>query len=541
MNNLKIGTRLGLGFGFMLLLAAILAGIGLWRMQGSSAMAEEIIEVRLRNERIITEWSKQIALNAVRTVAAAKATDPDAIRYFNEGMARTNVLINQIMESLNASLEDPEAVTMYAEVQEKRSEYLDARTGALTAQANGDFAAAQRFFEKDLERLLDGYTTSVDNLLAYQRGLIDLAALTLNDNNDFGFELLVGVAILALLAGLAFSISIARSITRPLRLSVRLAQTVASRDLTSVIDVHGTDETSTLLHALKQMNENLTGVVLDVRNGANSIASASSQISAGNVDLSSRTEEQASSLAETAATMEQLTTTVKQNADNAQHASALAEAAAKIAVNSGDVVSRVVTTMGAINDSSKQVAEIINVIDTIAFQTNILALNAAVEAARAGEQGRGFAVVATEVRALAQRSASAAHEIKALIESSVTTAQAGNKLVTEARATMDETVASIKKVTDIMSEITSASHEQSVGIEQISQAVSQMDQVTQQNAALVEEAAAAADSLQEQASALARLVATFRLDNVSASPSGAPADTQPVPHAKRLAAAGRAL
>lgn len=508
MNNLKIGTRLAAGFTFMLLLVVVLAGIGLWRMQASNVMTDEILEIRLTNERMITEWSKQTSLNAVRTVAVARTTNPATIKYFEEQMAEASVQIRQLQQQLRAKLTDPGAIALYDTVQAKRAKYLDARKSAL---GSGDYETAQLFVKNELDGLLGAYTQSIDDLLSYQKASIDSTATTLRTNNEFGLKLLMGVAALALLAGLAFAISITRSITKPLRRSVQLAQTVSSRDLRSIIEVQGTDETSTLLRALKQMNENLTDVVLDVRNGANSIATASAQISAGNADLSSRTEEQASSLAETAATMEQLTVTVKQNADNAQQASVLAEAAARIAVQSGEVVSQVVTTMGKINDSSRQVAEIIGVIDTIAFQTNILALNAAVEAARAGEQGRGFAVVATEVRALAQRSASAAKEIKALIDNSVATTETGNQLVAEAGSTMNETVKSITRVTDIMDEITSASQEQSVGIEQVNQAVSQMDQVTQQNAALVEEAAAASTSLQEQASNLAKLVATFKL------------------------------
>lgn len=512
MNNLKIGTRLILGFFFMLVLVAILAGIGLWRMDGANEMAERVVQVQLKNERMINEWSGLVALNALRIIAASKTTDPATAEYFESAQLESAKRIDQIIESLRSSLDTAEGKSLYEAALEMRATYVNGFSSALEAQRKGDFAAAGRFFEQELEGLLDSYSQAVAHLLSFQQASIDLDALILHDNNDSGTTLLMVVAVLALLGGIAFAVSITRSITRPLRRSVALAETVSSRDLRSTIDVRGTDETSALLRALRQMNESLTGVVHEVQDGAESIATASRQISAGNLDLSSRTEEQASSLAETAATMEQLTTTVKQNADNAQQASQLAQAAADVAARSGTVVTEVVSTMGAISDSSRRVAEIIGVIDTIAFQTNILALNAAVEAARAGEQGRGFAVVAAEVRALAQRSAAAAREIKDLIDTSVATTRAGNELVAEAGSTMQETVASIKRVTDIMSEITSASQEQSVGIEQVNQAVAQMDQVTQQNAALVQQAAAASHSLQEQAAGLARLMATFKLN-----------------------------
>jgi methyl-accepting chemotaxis protein len=260
------------------------------------------------------------------------------------------------------------------------------------------------------------------------------------------------------------------------------------------------------------MNHSLSHIVSNVRSGTDSIATAASQIAAGNMDLSSRTEEQASSLEQTAASMEELTSTVKQNADSARQANQLAMSASEVARKGGDVVSQVVDTMISINDSSKRIVDIISVIDSIAFQTNILALNAAVEAARAGEQGRGFAVVATEVRNLAQRSAAAAREIKNLIGDSVDKVAIGSKLVNEAGSTMAEVVASVRRVTDIMSAITAASQEQSTGIEQVNQAIAQMDQVTQQNAALVEEAAAAAESLQNQAEALSQVVGSFQIN-----------------------------
>jgi methyl-accepting chemotaxis protein len=276
------------------------------------------------------------------------------------------------------------------------------------------------------------------------------------------------------------------------------------------------------------MNDSLLGVVALVRHGTDAIATASSEIAAGNLDLSSRTEEQASSLEETASSMEELTSTVKQNADNARQANQLAKSAAEVAVRGGSIVSQVVDTMGTINASSKKIVDIIGVIDGIAFQTNILALNAAVEAARAGEQGRGFAVVATEVRNLAHRSASAAKEIKELIAASVANVDTGSRLVNEAGQTMGDIVDSIVRVTDIMGEITSATHEQTIGIEQINMAIAQMDEVTQQNAALVEEAAAASQSMQEQAGELAHVVGFFKTGNhVASAPALVPVRATP--------------
>ena len=337
-------------------------------------------------------------------------------------------------------------------------------------------------------------------------------------------SLMLILGLLAAALGIGCAAYITRAITQPINSAVKVAQTVASGDLTSQIEVHTTEETGQLLQALKDMNTSLVSIVGQVRSGTETIATASSEIASGNLDLSSRTEEQASSLEETASSMEELTSTVRQNADNAQQANQLARSASGVAVKGGEVVGKVVQTMDAINDSSRKIVDIISVIDGIAFQTNILALNAAVEAARAGEQGRGFAVVATEVRNLAQRSAGAAKEIKTLIGDSVEAVDAGSKLVAEAGSTMAEIVSSVQRVTDIMAEISLATQEQSSGIDQINQAIGQMDQVTQQNAALVEEAAAAAESLQEQSGQLAGVVSVFKLDGVQAA-HAAPART----------------
>lgn len=308
---------------------------------------------------------------------------------------------------------------------------------------------------------------------------------------------------------------IARSITRPLKRAVAIAQTVAAGDLTSEIEVKTHDETGQLLLALKVMNDSLKGIVNRVNTGAHNIAIASQQITAGNADLASRTENQASSLQQTAAAMEELTVTVAQNAENAQQANQLAHSAWKVAQKGGEVVSQVVQTMNSINDSAHRIAEITGVIDAIAFQTNLLALNAAVEAARAGSNGRGFAVVAAEVRNLAQRAAFAAKEIKELINESASKVGNGTKLVDVAGTTMDEIVANVRQVADIMSEIRAASEEQRSGIEQVNFAVAQMDQVTQSNAALVEESFAAAQSMQDQANVLTHATNVFKLGHVT--------------------------
>ncbi|MES2128017.1 MAG: methyl-accepting chemotaxis protein [Pseudomonadota bacterium] len=323
---------------------------------------------------------------------------------------------------------------------------------------------------------------------------------------------MAGVLLVGVVLGMGVGMVLVRAISEPLDEAMAIATRVADGDLTGRIDANHNNEIGALLEQLGKMKSNLAGIVAEVRTSNDTIASASGEIAAGNMDLSQRTSEQADSLEQTASSMEQLTSTVKQNADNARQANTLAMSASSGATRGGIVVAQVVDTMGSINESSKKIVDIISVIDGIAFQTNILALNAAVEAARAGEQGRGFAVVASEVRNLAQRSAGAAKEIKALIVDSVDKVDSGAKLVDQAGATMQEIVTSIQRVTDIMGEITQASQEQTAGLDQINQAIGQMDTITQQNVALVEEAAAAAGQLQEQAGALNKVVSVFKLD-----------------------------
>ena len=430
------------------------------------------------------------------------------------------------------------AVSSLHQQQELNAKYVQAQDQLIALIKAGDDAAAKKFLFDGVRPIIQPYRATIAQQIDMQKALsaetASMAQTMFQETRAFTIAL--GLAIVAAAAALAWWIS--RSITRPVRMALDVANAVAAGDLGEKIDVQGCCEVAQLLHALKVMNDNLAATVTTVRSGTDAIALAANEVAAGNQDLSSRTEQQAGSLEETASSMEELTSTVRQNADNARQANVLATTASGIATRGGQVIHDVVDTMTQIHAASGKIVDIIGVIDSIAFQTNILALNAAVEAARAGEQGRGFAVVASEVRNLAQRSATAAREIKDLIDDSVDKVDTGSRLVREAGGTMGEIVDSVRRVADILGEISSASQEQTAGIEQVNEAVSQMDTVTQQNAALVEEASAAADAMRAQAVRLAEAVAVFKLegDGRPALAAAAPARRPALAHA-----GGRAL
>ncbi|MGV7209791.1 methyl-accepting chemotaxis protein [Oxalobacteraceae bacterium A2-2] len=535
LRDFKIGVRLGMGFGSILLILVAM--------------------VILTN---ILNHNNKSSLNHGLAQADAKSLQAGAMK---SAMLETGIAMRNIGLQSDVSLMQKEE----AKVKEQRARYdkalnqlktlgvtdqekkildelaaTDAQTDAAFKEAIGQILA---FNTEGGTKIIAGRIDPLSSQsLVLINKLVELQHTASQDVMDGSVAadrrlmlLLFGLGAVAVGLGVVCAAVITRSIVGPLSGAVAVAQKVASGELTSQVEVEGKDETSELLQALKDMNSSLALTVGEVREGSELITTASQEIASGNADLSARTESQASSLEETASSMEELTSTVRQNADNARQANQLAVSASSVAEKGGSVVSQVVETMGSIKESSRKISDIIGVIDGIAFQTNILALNAAVEAARAGEQGRGFAVVASEVRNLAQRSAGAAKEIKELIGDSVTKVDNGSKLVDEAGQTMELIVTSIKQVADIMGEITAATQEQSNGIEEVNRAIGQMDEMTQQNAALVEQAAAAAESMQEQAIKLAAAVSIFKLSHDgqrrAAAPAPVPAAPKPSPKA----------
>ncbi|WP_343730401.1 methyl-accepting chemotaxis protein [Duganella sp.] len=533
-SNMKVGTKLIIGFSSIAVVGAIVACVGIVSMSKLNDAADTMY----REDLVGLSYIKEANINLIY---AGRARNTFLAAQTAEERNKQRADIKQYLAAMDDYLVKarplfvtPKGQKLLDDYVEPSREYARLMTAALDAAGNEPLAqrseesqraqVAARQQADRLDKLMDGMT----DLKEERAG--NKAAAT-SELYRFSLGLMIVLVLASLAGGLVLGLLITRALTRQLGGEpaevAKVAGQIAGGDLTVDVAVRQNDERS-VLHAMKSMRDSLGGIVGQVRSGTDMIATASAQIASGTQDLSARTEEQAGALEETASSMEQLTSTVKQNADHTRQANELARSASTVAQRGGAVVDEVIGTMGAINESSGKIADIIGVIDGIAFQTNILALNAAVEAARAGEQGRGFAVVASEVRTLAQRSATAAKEIKQLIDESVSKVGAGARQVDEAGVTMREIVASIQRVTDIMADIQAANSEQSTGIEQINQAIIQMDQVTQQNAALVEQSAAASEAMQEQARKLAELVSVFRVEQ-SATALAAPSRPRPAP------------
>jgi methyl-accepting chemotaxis protein len=513
--SMSIATRLTWGFVSVLVLLAGVAATSNVAMRMVSGQMQQIVEVN--NLKIELASSMLNSINQIglhtRTVALlydAKQIQEEAAAAEAAGAAYLKAE-GELKAALDGSSSTDTERQLLTGIAAQARQAVPALKAVVEKGVASDNVAAVQILTDTAGPIERAWRAKVTEFAVLQKRLIGEATATAAATKRNAMAAEMALVAVALAAGSLIAWRITRGVTRPLGRAVAVAERIAEGDLTSEVRAERDDETGRLLQAIASMQDRLSALVGHIRLAADAIETASSEVASGNQDLSQRTEQAASNLQQTASSMEQLTGTVKQSAEAARQANQLASSAAEVAARGGSVVSDVVTTMDQITHSSKKIADIIGVIDGIAFQTNILALNAAVEAARAGEQGRGFAVVAGEVRSLAGRSAEAAKEIKSLIGASVERVETGSRLVAAAGATMKEIVGSVQRVSDIIAAITASSAEQSEGIGQVNTAVTQLDQMTQQNAALVEEGAAAAESLKEQAQRLAQMVGTFRV------------------------------
>ena len=515
--NMKMASKLALGFGLTGLILVLISTLSIVRFKSLGETVNLVIHDRYAKVEMVFQIHEHQNLqarylrNAILSAKNAEQMESWLTKVEQEAAGNA-----ELIEKLTPLILSPKGLELFGQLKSFREPYALSRAELVKILRSGKVDEATDYLLNQFQKPQLDYFHAAEALIKYQEDLMRTDSAQMEADISNAVALTAGLTLVALGIALLISVFITRSITAPVSQAVEIATSVSQGNLSTSIEVHGTDETGQLLTALKNMQTELVRLVRHVRQSSNTVANASAEIAQGNQDLSARTSSQASTLEETAATMEELSSQVKNNADNARQANQMAASASSVAARGGEVVGRVVDTMKEINESSRKIADIIGVIDSIAFQTNILALNAAVEAARAGEQGRGFAVVASEVRSLAGRSAAAAKEIKTLINTSVERVEHGAALVDDAGTTMTEVVSSIRRVSDLVGEISSASDEQAAGAAQIGEAVTEMDQVTQQNAALVEEMAAAASSLKGQAHDLVEVVSVFELDAQSA-------------------------
>src|SRR5690242_5467091 len=522
--SLTVRGRLRLVMGMLMLMLVGGAVIGIGSMQLQNESMRATYENEIVPAQVVAQLQQSSLLSFIVLGEAGNLVGKPALKQKLAEFAEHQANVVKYKKLLDGFPKSEAIAKQYKDYLSTNEDYQSAKKDMLDALAQNDTGALD-VLDMEVRPLMMIRLQVLDKLVTMQQEEA-LAAYTTQVTR---FKVIRAVSIGALAAGLLLAIwmalSLSRSIIGTLAYAGRIAREIAQGKLGHAVEVKRHDELGQLLEAFRSMDERLSAIVGEVRHGSGAVSTAAQQIARGNDDLSQRTQEQASSLEETASSMEEMTSTVKQNAENASHANQLARGAREQAERGGEVASQAVVAMKEINASSRKISDIVSLIDEIAFQTNLLSLNAAVEAARAGEQGRGFAVVATEVRNLAQRSAGAAKEIKALINDSAEKVRTGSELVDQSGKALAEIVDSVKKVTDIVAEIAAASQEQSAGIDQVNHAVLQMDEMTQQNAALVEEAAAAARAMQEQANELARQVAFFRLDG-DAAPAPAPMKPQ---------------
>ena len=510
--HLRIGTRLGLSFGAVLLLVLLMATAGLVQLRQISTLNQQRAALG-EHYNLIEQWQSHVALNLTRAMTAANSGyHPATVAYVEPLMKATTATISRLQDQLDKGLDGADERRLFTDVGAKRKVYIDLRSKGAAAFKAGQADEGAKIVAGPMSEAAKAYNDAIEALQHSAEARMQQLSQEATQRAAQAQWVLLGLAAAAMLAGGLLAWAMTLSVTRPLGLAIGAAERMADNDLSQPLHVSSRgDEVCTLMRALHRLQGSLGGIVQEIRNGTVSVAQASAEIASASTDLSQRTEETSGSLQQAASTMEQITATVNQTADSARTANQLASSASQVAERGGTAVAQVVATMGEINASSRRIGDIIGTIDGIAFQTNILALNAAVEAARAGEQGRGFAVVAAEVRSLAQRSAEAAREIKSLIGASVEKVENGSRQVAAAGDTMNELVGSVQRVRDIIGEVMHAAGEQGTGIAMVNGSVATLDQMTQHNAALVEETAAAAEGLKDQAERLAALVGTFRL------------------------------
>ena len=511
LNRWRLRSRVLAGFALVIVLMAVASAVGVVRVSMLHQRIERLVEVDMHTLELSRQWAGLTEGNIQRRIVQLVVDDESFVNAFTARSKELSARIDKIQKELDENVTEKEGNRLIDEIGAARKKYQDAREAVVKEKKAGNdvkpLAASQ------LIPAMNDYLAAIDRFAEHNRDLLQAARKEAQSEAESTRDLVIGLMVAAIALGVGIALVITRSVTEPLAQAQSLSQAIAEGDLSRrAAEVEGIDEVAALRRSLQEMQHRLADTISGVRSAADQVRHASTEIATGNADLSNRTEQAASSLEQTGAAMAQLSDGVRLNAESAREADSLAQTASQVAGRGGQMVEQVVATMNEIQQSSNKIADIIGVIDGIAFQTNILALNAAVEAARAGEQGRGFAVVAGEVRSLAQRSAEAAKEIKTLISASVERVDGGSRLVGETGSTMREIVDSVERVTRIIGEISASSASQSLTLGEIGQAVRQLDQMTQQNAALVEESAAAAESLKDQSAQLVEAVASFKLN-----------------------------